>query len=66
VNGSGRTGDALNHAFVYALNDGLRVGAAVALVGAVIAFVLIEPRSARALAESAPLPATPSAESIAA
>jgi hypothetical protein len=66
VNGSGRTGDALNHAFVYALNNGLRVGAAVALVGAVVAFVLIEPKRATATAESAPLPATPSAESIAA
>ena len=33
----------MQDAFVYALNDGLRVGALVALIGAVVAFVLIEP-----------------------
>jgi EmrB/QacA subfamily drug resistance transporter len=66
INGDGRTGDALNHAFVYALNDGLRVGAAVALAGAILAFVMIEPKRRAAPAETEPLPATPAPESIAA
>jgi EmrB/QacA subfamily drug resistance transporter len=34
--------DASNHAFVYALQNGLRIGAAVSLLGAVLAFALIE------------------------
>jgi EmrB/QacA subfamily drug resistance transporter len=66
TNVTGRTASALQDAYVYALNDGLRVGAAVALVGAVFAFVLIEPKRATAPAETEPLPATPAAESIAA
>jgi EmrB/QacA subfamily drug resistance transporter len=64
IHASGRTANAVQDAFVYALNDGLRVGALVALVGAVLAFVLIEPKRETAPAEAAPLPATP--ESIAA
>jgi EmrB/QacA subfamily drug resistance transporter len=63
---TGQTAGALQQAFVYALNDGLRVGAAVALVGAVLAYVLIEPKRRLAPAETEPLPATPAAESIAA
>jgi hypothetical protein len=63
---TGRTASALQDAFVYALNDGLRVGAAVALAGAVLAFVLIEPKRETAPAEAVPLPATPAPESIAA
>jgi len=63
---SGRTASAMQDAFVYALNDGLRVGALVALIGAVVAFVLIEPFASRVPAETEPLPATPAAESIAA
>ena len=66
TNATGRTASALQDAFVYALNDGLRVGALVALAGAVLAFVLIEPKREAAPAESAPLPATPAPESIAA
>jgi EmrB/QacA subfamily drug resistance transporter len=63
---TGRTAGALQDAFVYALNDGLRIGALVALIGAVVAFVLIEPRRAAAPAETQPLPATPAPESLAA
>jgi hypothetical protein len=38
-------GDAVNQAFVYALNDGLRIGAAVAVVGALLAWLLIADRA---------------------
>jgi EmrB/QacA subfamily drug resistance transporter len=63
---TGHTATALQDAYVYALNDGLRVGALVALIGAVVAFVLIEPRRAAPPAETQPLPATPAPESLAA
>jgi EmrB/QacA subfamily drug resistance transporter len=63
---TGHTATALQDAFVYALNDGLRIGALVALAGAVVAFVLIEPRRTAVAAETEPLPATAAAESIAA
>ena len=63
---TGRTATALQDSFVYALNNGLRIGALVALVGAVVAAVLIEPKRTTAPAETEPLPATPAAESIAA
>jgi hypothetical protein len=66
TNATGRTASAMQDAFVYALNDGLRVGALVALVGAVAAFVLIEPLRRTAPAESESLPATPAPESLAA
>jgi MFS family permease len=68
TNVSGHTASALQDAFVYALNDGLRVGAVVALVGAIVAFVMIGPKpaAAHAHAETEPLPATPAPESIAA
>jgi EmrB/QacA subfamily drug resistance transporter len=68
TNVSGHTASALQDAFVYALNDGLRVGAIVALVGAIVAFVMIGPKpaAAPAHAETGPLPATPAPESIAA
>jgi MFS family permease len=66
TNGTGRTASALQDAFVYALNNGLRIGAAVAFLGAILAYVLIEPRRDTALAETEPLPATPAPESIAA
>jgi EmrB/QacA subfamily drug resistance transporter len=62
----GATAHALQDAYVYSLNQGLRVGAAVALVGAILAFVMIEPTRATAPAETEPLPATPAPESIAA
>jgi MFS family permease len=62
----GATAHALQNAYVYSLNQGLRVGAAVALVGAILAFVMIEPTRAAAPAETEPLPATPAPESIAA
>jgi hypothetical protein len=38
-------GDAVNQAFVYALNDGLRIGAAVAVLGALLAWLLIADRA---------------------
>ena len=41
----GQVGDAVNQAFVYALNDGLRIGAAVALLGALLAWLLIADRA---------------------
>jgi EmrB/QacA subfamily drug resistance transporter len=63
---SGRTANAMQDAFVYALNDGLRIGSIVALAGAIVAFVLIEPKRSYVPAETAPLPATPAAESLAA
>jgi EmrB/QacA subfamily drug resistance transporter len=66
TNATGRTAHALQNAFVYALNDGLRFGALFALTGAVLAFVLIEPKPKPAPAEAAPLPATAAPESIAA
>jgi EmrB/QacA subfamily drug resistance transporter len=63
---TGHTATALQDAFVYALNDGLRVGALVALIGAIVAAVLIEPKRTAVAGETEPLPATPAAESIAA
>jgi EmrB/QacA subfamily drug resistance transporter len=63
---TGHTASALQDAFVYALNDGLRVGAVVALVGAIVAAVLIEPKRTAVAAETEPLPATPAPESVAA
>ena len=41
----GQVGDAVNQAFVYALNNGLRIGAAVAVLGAVLAWLLIADRA---------------------
>jgi MFS family permease len=53
----GQVGQAAQQAFVYALNDGLRIGAAVTLLGALLAWLLIGDRVAapsEAGAESAP------------
>jgi MFS family permease len=61
----GQVGDAVNQAFVYALNDGLRIGAAVALLGALLAWLLIADR-AQAPAEVAATDATRRAEAEAA
>jgi EmrB/QacA subfamily drug resistance transporter len=41
----GPIGSAVREAYVYALNDGLRIGAAVALAGAVVAWLLIADRA---------------------
>jgi EmrB/QacA subfamily drug resistance transporter len=41
----GRIGDAVQQAFVYALNDGLRIAAAVTLISAVVAWLLIGDRA---------------------
>jgi hypothetical protein len=41
--GTGAVHDAVQQAFLYALNDGLRVAAVVAVLGAVAAWILIEP-----------------------
>jgi hypothetical protein len=41
----GAAGDAAREAFVYALNNGLRIGAAFAVVGAVVAWLLIADRA---------------------
>ncbi|HEY3189058.1 MAG TPA: hypothetical protein VGJ70_16355, partial [Solirubrobacteraceae bacterium] len=38
------TADALREAFVYALQNGLRLGAAVSFLGALLALALIAPR----------------------
>jgi EmrB/QacA subfamily drug resistance transporter len=50
----GQVGDAVQQAYVYALNDGLRIGAAVAVLGALLAWLLI--------ADRAEAPATAAAE----
>jgi EmrB/QacA subfamily drug resistance transporter len=42
---SGPVGDAVRQAYVYALNNGLRIGAAVAAIGAVVAWMLIADRA---------------------
>jgi hypothetical protein len=42
---TGQIGDAVREAFVSALNSGLRIGAAVAAVGAVVAWLLIADRA---------------------
>jgi EmrB/QacA subfamily drug resistance transporter len=42
----GQVGDAVKQAFVYALNDGLRIGAAITLLGALLAWLLIADRVA--------------------
>jgi EmrB/QacA subfamily drug resistance transporter len=44
--GTGPVADAVREAFVHALNSGLRMGAAVALLGALVAWALIAPRVA--------------------
>jgi EmrB/QacA subfamily drug resistance transporter len=50
--------DASQQAFVYALQNGLRLGAAVALLGALLAWTLVGRREAAArIAEQAPAPA---------
>jgi EmrB/QacA subfamily drug resistance transporter len=41
----GQVGDAVREAYVYALNNGLRIGAAVAVVGALVAWLLIADRA---------------------
>jgi EmrB/QacA subfamily drug resistance transporter len=41
----GQVADAVREAYVYALNNGLRIGAAVALAGAVVAWLLIADRA---------------------
>jgi hypothetical protein len=51
----GQVGAAVQDAFVYALNNGLRLGAAVAALGALVAWALIADRPApAAVAEPAP------------
>jgi EmrB/QacA subfamily drug resistance transporter len=42
---TGPVGDAVREAYVYALNNGLRIGAVVAAVGAVVAWLLIADRA---------------------
>ncbi|MDX6642735.1 MAG: hypothetical protein QOD76_697 [Solirubrobacteraceae bacterium] len=64
---SGQVADAIREAFVAALRDGLRVGAAVALLGAVLAYALIQREPTRAEGDAAveaasPTPAGPAAE----
>jgi MFS family permease len=41
--GSGTTHDAVQQAFLFALNDGLRIAAVVSAVGALVAWLLIDP-----------------------
>jgi EmrB/QacA subfamily drug resistance transporter len=63
----GQVGAAVQDAFVYALNNGLRVGAAVAALGALVAWALIADRPAPA-AVAAPAPegavAAPAGEAL--
>jgi EmrB/QacA subfamily drug resistance transporter len=54
--------DASQRAFVYSLQYGLRLGSAVALLGALAAWVLIAPREASPAAEAQPEPARASLE----
>jgi hypothetical protein len=65
---SGPVGDAAREAFVYALNNGLRIGAAFAAVGALVAWMLIADRHeapAEVGAESAAAgPAEPAPELV--
>jgi hypothetical protein len=42
---TGQVGDAVREAYVYALNNGLRIGAVVAALGAVVAWLLIADRA---------------------
>jgi hypothetical protein len=55
---SGQVADAVREAFVAALRDGLRVGAAVALLGAVLAYALIQREPTRAEGDDAVEPAS--------
>jgi hypothetical protein len=41
--GSGATHDAVQQAFLFALNDGLRIAAVVSAIGALVAWLLIDP-----------------------
>jgi hypothetical protein len=53
----GTIGDAARDAFLYALNDGLRIGALVALAGAALAWMLIAPKEQLAApAQAEPIP----------
>jgi EmrB/QacA subfamily drug resistance transporter len=61
-----RVTDAMNEAFVYALQAGLRVGAAVALLGAILAWALIDGEPARASAEDLAAAGAPASEALAA
>lgn len=62
----GSIGDAAREAFLYALNDGLRISAAVAVLGSVLAWFLIDSRvpahAHAAAAEEAAAAGTPLAE----
>ena len=58
----GPVGDAVNQAFVYALNDGLRIGAAVAVLGALLAWLLIADRAEAPAEAGAADPAVSRAE----
>ena len=54
------------HAFVYALNNGLRIGAVVAVLGAVLAWLLIADRAEAPAEVGAPRPRSRRAETEAA
>jgi EmrB/QacA subfamily drug resistance transporter len=64
--GSGQTHDAVQQAFLYALNDGLRIAAVVAAAGALIAWLLIDKRVPARAAAKAPEVEVAAAETVAA
>jgi hypothetical protein len=59
---SGGVGHAVNQAYVYALNSGLRIGAAVTLLGALLAWLLIADRVQAPATATAGEPTAPEAE----
>ena len=58
----GRIGDAVQQAYVYALNDGLRIAAAITVLGALLAWLLIADRVQAPATATAGVPAPPEAE----
>ena len=59
---NGRIGDAVEQAYVYALNNGLRIAAAVTVLGALLAWLLIADRVQAPATATAGVPAPPEAE----
>jgi len=58
----GQVGDAVQQAYVYALNNGLRIGAAVTVLGALLAWLLIADRAVAPSEVAAGEPAEPTPE----
>jgi MFS family permease len=58
----GQVGDAVQQAYVYALNNGLRIGAAVTVLGALLAWLLIADRAVAPSEVAVGEPVEPTAE----